>query len=414
MDRFSTGRAGDGKRFYGWVIVAASFFIITLSYGAVYSFGVFLSPLRAYFHSTSAVISGAYSLTIFMYSSCGIFAGWSVDRYGPKVTIVFGGLLLVWGLLMISRVTAIWQLYVVYGVIGAGMSTAYTPTMATISRWFIRRRGLALGMISMGTGVGPFLAAPLASYQIVAHGWQAAYLVLAGLAGLIIPVALLMKKSPEELGELPDGVEQPAALERPPYNAAMTGGGLSLREAVGTGAFRLLAGMAFLIGLGLQMVLAHIVAYSQSKALTPLAAAAVLSTLSGAGIIGRIVMGSASDVIGRERGLALCLCGEGIMMFWFIGASGAGMLFLGAALFGFFYGGHVPQLPALIGETLGVAHMGAVLGLIIFFWGLGGAGGPVIAGWLVDRTGSYASAFFLGGTAMLLAAPIPFMVKKSY
>ena len=115
-------------------------------------------------------------------------------------------------------------------------------------------------------------------------------------------------------------------------------------------------------------------------------------------------MGIASDWIGRKKALVICLGAEGIMIFWLIQASSLWMLLLFAVIFGFFYGGHVPQLPALVGETLGLTHMGIILGATSVFWGIGGLIGPVLAGHLVDITGNYSSAFYLGGIAMLLGS----------
>ncbi|MFC1870322.1 MFS transporter [Chloroflexota bacterium] len=407
----------SGRFFYGWIIVCASFLVITTSFGVVYSFGVFLNPLREYFGSTSAAISGPYSFMVITYTSSGIFAGWAVDRYGPKITTMVGGLLLGSGLLLTSQVNTIWQLYVTFGLMGVGWSGAYSPMMTTISRWFTRRKGLALGIISAGTGAGPLISAPLATYLIATSGWRFAYIVIASAAIIVIAASFLMKKNPEEIGELPDGKMYHSNITQAKTGtgkATVASGGLSLIEAIKTKSFWMLAAIFLLIGLGLQMVLAHIVAHSQIQGISPLTAAAVLSTITGTSIAGRIIMGTTSDRIGRKRALAICLCGEGAMMFWLAGTSSPWMLFLFAVVFGFSYGGHVPQLPALAGENLGLAHMGVLLGSTAFFWGIGGAIGPVLAGRIVDVTGNYSSAFIVGGIAMFLAAGITFLLRKAF
>jgi MFS family permease len=140
-------------------------------------------------------------------------------------------------------------------------------------------------------------------------------------------------------------------------------------------------------------------------------AATVLSTITGTSIAGRIIMGMASDWIGRKTALVICVSIEGIMMLWLINASSAWMLFLFAAVYGFCYGGHAPQLPALAGETLGLRHMGAIVGTASFFWGLGGALGTVLAGYAIDITGSYNAAFIIGALAMFLVVAISFILK---
>ncbi|MFC1870506.1 MFS transporter [Chloroflexota bacterium] len=407
----------SGRLFYGWIIVAASFLVITIAYGAVFTFGVFLTPLREYFGATTAVISGAYSLAMISYSSFGILTGWVVDKYGPKLTTLLGGLLTGLALLAGSQVNAIWQLYVSYALLGAGMSAGYTPLMPTISRWFTKRRGLAMGIISSGVGVGPLIMAPLASYLIATNGWRFAYLVMASAAIIIIAASFLMKRSPEEIGELPDGrVRNGGITQTKPEANKVTAqiGGLSLKEAIGTKSFWLLAFMYLMVGIGILMILGHVAAYSQGKGLSPIAAAAVLSTITGSSIAGRLVLGVISDRIGRKKALAFCLCGEGVMIFYLIGASSPWMFFLFGAIYGFCYGGHVPQLPALIGETLGLAHMGVLLGAVAFLWGVGGVIGPVLAGRIVDITGSYSGAFIAGAIAMFLAALAVSLVRKAF
>lgn len=397
---------------YGWVIVAASFLVAATTYGASYSFGVFLPSFRESLGATSAAISGAYSLAMFLNMTSGIFAGWGVDKYGPRVTTVLGGLLLGVGLLLTSRVSTVWQLYLTYTLIGIAMSSNYAPLMTTVSQWFIRRRGLAVGITSAGMGSGLLIMAPVVSYLISSQGWRFAFLVLASTSVLILAAALVLKRSPAPTSRFSSGeghhpVPQPKADQAVPEGA-----GLSPREAMGTRAFWLMATVYFMIGIGHQMVMVHLVAYSQGKGIPLFTAAAVLSTVSGVSIAGRIIMGFASDWVGRKRTLAICLATEGIMIFWLIGAASPGMLFLFAGIFGFAYGGHVPQLPALTRETFGLAHMGAMLGAVSFFWGVGAAIGPTLAGYVVDVTGSYSSAFIIGGIAMLLAATAGALVRK--
>lgn len=406
----------SGGFFYGWVIVAAGFLVSFITYGSEFSFSVFLTALRESLDSTTAIVSGAYSLSMFLYMAVGLFAGWCVDRYGPKITTLLGGLFLGSGFLLTSQIDSTWQLYLTYVLIGVGMSPAYSPLMTTITRWFVRRRGLALGIFSAGIGAGPLVLVPLASYLNSIGGWRFAFLVIGSTASLIIVAAFFMKRRPEEVGSPPDGMSYYTENQVPEANTmkavSSPSRDLSPKEAIGTRTFWLLASVYLLIGTGIQMVLAHIVAYSQGKGIAPLTAATVVSTLSGVSIAGRIIMGIASDWFGRKRALVLCLGIEGIMILWLIPASASWMFFLFGVVYGFAYGGHVPQIPALVGETFGLAYMGTVLGAAGFFYGVGGAIGPVLAGYIVDITGSYSIAFAVGGMAMLIAAALTYLVKR--
>ncbi len=411
----STVRKESGGLFYGWIILAAGFLIATITYGAAFSFGVFLTPLREAFGWTTTAVSGVYSLSMFVYGGCGIFAGWAVDKYGPKIVLMLAGFFLGAGLILTSRIDALWQLYATYAVIGVGVGCTYVPLMTTVSRWFVKRRGFVLGISSVGLGSGPLIMAPVASYLTSSFNWRTSYLVIGLTTGLMIVAALLMKKNPEEIGKLPDGgvynqsVSQEGTKEASGVPASS---GFTLREAIRTRSFWLLASMFALVGVGVQMVMAHIVAYSEGNGMAPITAAAVLSTISGASIAGRLVMGTASDWIGSKRAVAICLFIEGVMMLYLIGAADVRELFLFGAIWGFFYGGHGPQFPALAADTLGVGHMGAIMGVTAFCWGIGSAIGPVLAGYVVDVTGRYDAAFIVGAITMFLTMTVSFIIRR--
>jgi len=142
-------------------------------------------------------------------------------------------------------------------------------------------------------------------------------------------------------------------------------------------------------------------------------AAAVLSSITGASMFGRIFMGTASDWIGRQKALVLCTALEGLMLLWLMAASSAWSLLAFGLIFGFFYGGHAPQLPALIGETLGFRNMGAILGVINLFWGIGSAVGPLVTGYLFDVTGSYRAGILIATVLSFSASATALFLRPS-
>jgi len=173
-----------------------------------------------------ASLSGAFSLYAFVYSAFGLVAGRLTDRWGPRIVIASGGVLLGAGLAGMSAVTALWQPYVLYGAVAAlGMSTAYVPCNATVVRWFVRQRGLAVGVASAGGSVGTFVLPPVAHWLVSALGWRRAYLVFGAAIFLALTgVACLMRRDPESLGLHPDGIAAPASVG--------SLGGWTVREAV--------------------------------------------------------------------------------------------------------------------------------------------------------------------------------------
>jgi MFS family permease len=146
------------RLFYGWTVVATAFLVLFMAYGTQYAFGVFLAALVEEFGWSRVSLSGVFSLYAFVYSVFALGAGRPTDRWGPRAVIATGGALLGIGLILMSRVTALWQPYLLYGTLAAlGMSTAYVPCNATVAKWFTRRRGIAVGLASAGgpTGTPP-------------------------------------------------------------------------------------------------------------------------------------------------------------------------------------------------------------------------------------------------------------------
>ncbi|MBN1849600.1 MAG: MFS transporter [Deltaproteobacteria bacterium] len=402
--------------FYGWIVAGACFTIATLIFGSLFTFGVFLVPFQKNFGWTTAGVSGAYSLGLLNYTVFGMLSGWGVDRYGPRKTVIAGAVFIALGLVSASRISTICGLYLAYVLIGVGASAGYAPLTTTVSRWFSRHRGLALGIYSSGLGFGPLLAAPVLSHIIGTSGWRSAYLFLAATTIIIIAAAVFLKKGPAQIREVSDGISEnnnvTASSPKKRREIIIEDWGLTLRQAMVTRTFWLLASMYLMTGISIQMVMAHIVAYGINTGMSPIRSSTVLSAISGTSIAGRLVMGTASDWIGRKRALTACLATEGVMIFWLAGSSHIWMLFLFGVVFGFAYGGHATVYPALVGEILGLRHMGKIIGVIAFFWGIGGAFGPFLAGYLLDTTGSYARAFQVGAMGMLIAGILSMIVKK--
>ena len=305
-----------------WITVGACALAVTITYGIGFSFGVFLNPLKESFVSTTAAVSGAYSITLWVFAIFGIFAGWAVDTYGPRRTIMVGPVILGSGALLTSFVNSFWQLYITCGLIGIGLSSGYVPTMTTISTAFAERRGLALGLNSAGVGLGPLIMAPLATYFISVEGWRFAYLAMALAAGFILPVALLIERYPTDKDERSGGHEKhPKGSIKENRGKGITSflsGWKEIKRVSKTRTFWLFCLLFLAVGVCVQTVIVHIIPYSQAQGETPMTAAAVLSTLTGASILGRVVVGTASDWMGRRTALVLCTFSEGIMLLWLL------------------------------------------------------------------------------------------------
>ncbi len=404
----STNSAG-----YAWVVLAACLMITTLTYAGSYSFGLFFKPLRAEFGWSSAETSGVFSVFMFCYCFFGIFTGQAVDRLGPRITVIVGGVCLGAGFFLSGTVHTLWQMYLSYGVLaGAGMSSVYGPVMTTASRWSRRKQGLGLGIVSSGIGIGTFVGPPIFSKLIPRYGWRISYLAAGvGIGGIMVLLGMLLRKDPAQDTELGNDREDPAALAQPVRLSRVDE--WSAREVISTRLFWLYAAVYVMVGFGLQMMLAHLVPYMQEKyGLLPSAAAVIFSFVGVASAAGRLIMGGLSDYLGTRRSLALSVVTEGVAVGLIMLCTKPWMLYPCGMLLGFGYGGHAPQFPALVRELFGMRRMGRNIGLQQIFYGAGALIGPLLAGWMFDRTGSYVAPFTTAACVLMLAGWLSLSLKR--
>jgi len=398
--------------FYGWVVVAAAFCVALVSYGVQYSFGIFLKPLSEDFGWSRTLVSGAASLFMFSRGALAILTGRATDRYGPGLTVAIGGFFLGLGLLLTSLISDAWQLYLFYGLmVGFGLSVAFAPLVATASRWFVSKRGLAIGIVVAGIGMGTVVMSPLARYLISLFEWRLSYVIIGPLAWIIsLPASLLLSRSPEEKGLLPlgkaeviAGDEEKLTIVKKEDSLASESAGFSLKDAARTRAFWLLLAIIIFWSICVQMTMIHIYPHATDLGILEVVAANFMAVIGIFSIIGRLAMGAVSDRLGGKRTLVICLVLQALAMFWLLGATDIWMLYLFAAVFGFAYGGCVPQLPVIAGEIFELKSIGAIVGVQMLGVAIGGAIGPLLGGYVFDVTGSYYFAFMVSGMCTIIA-----------
>jgi len=406
--------------FYGWIVVAAAFCVALVAYGAQYSFGIFFKPLSADFGWSRVLVSGAVSLFMFLRGALAILTGWATDKYGPRKTVAAGGFILGLGLVLTSQISAAWQLYLFYGLmVGFGLSIAFAPLVATASRWFISKRGLAIGIVVAGTGMGTVVMSPLARYLISVYEWRLSYIIIGLLAWLVvIPAALFLRRSPEEKGLLPLSKDTVAdkgnsSVVTKGDSLAPEKGGFSLRQAMKTRGFWLLLAIIIFWSICVQMIMIHIYPHVTDLGIPEVVAANFLLAIGLFSIIGRLVMGAISDRLGGRLTLAICLIVQALAMFWLLAAADIWTFYLFAAVFGFAYGGCVPQLPVIAGELFRLRSIGGIVGVQMFGVAIGGAIGPLLGGYVFDVTGSYYIAFLVSGISTILALVLLTLIRAS-
>lgn len=400
-------KSSKPKYFYGYVIVASAFLIIAMTWGSLYTFGVFFKPLLAEFSWTRAMTSGALSLGFFLIGLLGIFAGRLNDRFGPRLVITTCGIFLGLGYLLISQVSAIWQLYLFYGVmIGVGLSGVFVPLASTIARWFVKRRGMMTGIALAGVGAGTLVMSSLANWLITSYGWRTSYIVM-GIAVLVLVTltAQLLKRDPGKIGQLPYGKNE---LDREKTSYTID---YSLREVVRVRQFWMMVVIFFCFGLGIGVVLAHIVLHVIGLEISAAKAASVLATIGALSIVGRIILGIVGDRIGNKKALIICTVLMSAALFGALVAAELPMLYLFAVIFGLGYGG-VPTLQSsTLAEQFGLTSHGVILGITELAVTAGETVGPVLAGYIFDVTGSYNLAFLIAAIASFISLVLVLQLK---
>jgi len=410
MKKDSPGQRG-GTVFYGYIIVALALLVMAITAGALFSFSVFFAPLQEEFGWSRALTSGVFSVFMIAQGAFSISAGRLNDRFGPRAILTVGSLLFGLGLVLVSRVTAVWQIYLLYGlVIAAGASAAPVPLMSTVVRWFCARRGMMTGIVMAGVGVGTMVVPPFSSWLIQTLSWRPSFVVV-GLLLLVVVLtsAQFLRRDPEKMGLRPLGGDDVAG-ERPQAAAA----GLRLADAMHTRQAWLLAGAFVGFGFSVHTISVHAVVYAMGLGLSPTRAATVMTAIGGLGILGRVGIGSLADRLGSKRLLVILFGVLSLSLLWLSAVTQPWGVFAFAFVFGFTFGGIVPLYSHIVAELFGLRAHGAILGIIGFSIGLGSAVGPVFAGYVYDLVGSYAIPFAVcsvaaavSGLLVLFVRPLP-------
>jgi MFS transporter, OFA family, oxalate/formate antiporter len=378
---------------YGWPVLAGAFFAYAISAGFMHSYPVYLVAFLGEFGWGRAETSVAYSVSQLVAGVSSPLIGALVDRLGPRLLLVGGATLLVIGLAGSAGIGALWQVVILYGLImtlGANC-LGLVISVPIISRWFVRRRGLAISIVQSANGFGRAASAPLVQLLISMVGWRRSYLVLSAvMAACVVPIVRAFPR-----GE-PDAADRERAGET--VRAAPVAHDWTVREAMATPHFWLLFLVYLLTGLGSFLVSLHQLAFAVDMGFDKLYAASVLGTGSLLAVVGTIATGTISDHIGREVSaiLAYLISIVGVICALFItGPDQHGLLWLHACFFGLTWGARGPQITAKTADLFQGSHLGAILGVISIGTGLGSAVGAWASGLIFDLSGSYRLAFEL-------------------
>ena len=410
----------------GWFIVGLAFMVMTVVFGARFTLGLFVPGLTQDLNSTVSSVSLVFAIATLLSGFTQPFIGALADRFGPVIVLQFG--LVGMGLAYVGTgfATEMWQVMLLMGVMsGIAFSAVNLVILSTlISRWFQRKRGTALGVVTSGSKVGTFVVMPMAGAAIVAIGWRETMLAL-GLSMLVL-VPLMwryLRSNPGDVGLYPDGDPAPepvpalvgvpgaelaalAAAGKPARNGVFW----TARQAVATPAFWMITVSLFGNGFLMNLVYFHLPSAILHLGYSQVIATGVLAVMGAIGVFGNILSGTLSDYMSRKHVLAVLYIARSAATLLIIYEPQVWQIYLFAAIFGFLGYGAVGLTSNLTGDIFGGASLATIFGLIYVLHQVGGALGTYAGGLSVDLTGSYATAFWLCAIISAISTVVTLMI----
>jgi sugar phosphate permease len=404
--------AASPRLHYAWVVAAVAFLTLLAAAGARATAGVILVPFGNEFQWSRATVSSIVSINIGLYGLVGPFAAALYQRFGLRRTMVTALIMLAIGYGLSATATHYWQFILLWGVVvGLGSGMAATVLGAAVAnRWFTKRRGLVMGILTASTATGQLVFLPSLASAVTAHGWRAAPIIVAIATAAVAPIVwLFMRDDPRDVGVAPYGEEiTPAAPTVPVIagNPAMRALAV-LRESISVRDFWLLAGSFFVCGASTNgLIGTHLVAAAFDCGIPEVKAASLLAAMGMFDLVGTTASGWLSD---RFNGRYL--------LFGYYGLRGLSLLFLphalvgpaaGLGLFAVFYGldwiATVPPTVRLTADVFGRENATIVFGWVVAAHQLGAAFAAYTAGAVRTQYGTYAPAFIGAGVLCVIAA----------
>ncbi len=386
---------------YRWVIVGAGALMSCVAIGAMFSLAVYLTPLAAATGWSREGISSAMSIGFLTMGIAGFGWGAASDRWGPRIVVLSGAVLLGLGQVLASEARSLIQFQLTYGMlVGLAGGAFFAPLMATVTTWFQKNRALAVSLVSAGMGVAPMTISPFARWLVSAYDWRTAMLTI-GIAAwcLLIPTALLVRRSP--------------ALAHSADAAPQLGAGVitSVGQAFRSPQFIVLA-LTFFACCGAHSgPIFHMQSYAIICGVSPMAAVSIYSVEGLSGLGGRLLLGVLGDRFGAKRVLVTGLVVQALCIGSYLYVRRLDDFYALAVVFGTAYGGVMPLYAVLARDYFGPRIIGTVFGAATMASSIGMAIGPLAGGWVFDTFHAYtwlyigAMSVGLGAVAIALFFP---------
>ena len=394
------------KLFYGWYVALGCGIGLACGLASVltYTFGVFVTPLRAEFNWSQTEVFAALFLCVLTMTFVAPFFGLLVDRLGARRVIlaglVFEAALIASFYFQDANILSYYLRYVALAVLGVG--TTHIAFTRIIALWFDRQRGLALGVTLAGVGIGGFAWPILTQWAIDAFGWRSAWLVIAAAIILVggTIVLLVVRDSPQSMGLLPDGDTAVSSRDKAVKSSAP---GVTLKQALATRHFWMMLVIFLLIGAAVTSIQVHLVPLLISRGVTPMRAANALSILAVALLFGRVAAGWLMDRIFAPRVAIAFLLGPVVAIFLLASGASGWLAFVAGILTGLAAGAEVDVTAYLVSRYFGLQHFSSIYAWYYSAYSLGAGLGPLATANAVDRFGGYTEILLVHALMLVIA-----------
>ncbi len=413
------------KIYYGWVIVCVGFIVVTIMYGNKFCFGTLFNALLEEFGWSRTMVTSVFSVSILSQALLQPFGGALLDRFGPKKMILTGALLMALSLTLFGQARSLYGVYLSYGIlfslaaVGGGM--VVNTTM--VSRWFVKKRGMATGLVSIGTGFGLFVFNPLLAYLIHQLGWRNAVTALGIVTGtvIVVLVSLLVKNLPQDVGQYVDGMSadeyrrlREVIVQTADETASRPRQEWTYQDALKTREFWLilLAYLGYLFTW--YSITNHAVMAMCDMGLSHITAATMFGYTGLIAAASGIVWAWLADMVKDRKTMMIIsylLFGIGCLLFAY-NPGGPRMILLVVLVIGAAHGAAM-TLSAVVADRFGVAAMGKIWGTITMAGLLGGAVGPICVARWYNPVYSYSSAWKYLALASAVSFGCMFFVRRN-
>lgn len=405
--------------FYGWWVLLATSVLIFYGVGSFhYGFSVFVDPIVKELGWSMTLVSGAFSLYRLEAGLGAPFVGFFMDRTSPRKLVTVAVVAMGAGFILLSRASSIVPFYLAFIVIAVSFAFVAGSAMGAtlIGKWFVKRRGLALGLYGSVTGIGGFMV-PILSWLITIYGWRFTFVILGlGIWIVGIPAAMVLRQKPEEMGLLPDGESAPAAKDtaKPGKTSSPEEVNLSVRNALHSSAFWLITLSFMSHQLVMSALFVHLVPNLTTIGFDPQSAALVITSVTVTSILGRVGFGWLADKFSTKWLLVSIFVLQSFGTFALTRVQQMTDLIPFVVFYSLGYGGAFSLRPAIVAQYYGRKNLGTIYGVIHGASTCGGVAGPMIAGILFDLQHSYYMAFMvLTGITIFTALFLLFLKRPT-